>query len=107
MQRLISCFGLCTGVAANDAQFGDGVEHNDIEGVGVTSSMIFLTQSSRSSSFASISFSWSVSSFSPSSSLNVRSSEEAHGARKPPINEGMPDSKSVVASVLSPVVWMK
>ena len=37
----------------------------------------------------------------------MRSSEEAHGARKPPINEGMPDSKSVVASVLSPVISMK
>ena len=102
MQRLISCFGLCTGVAAKEAQFGDGVEHKDIEGVGVTSSLSFLTSPSSTASLPSRSFSWSVSSFSPSSSLNVRSSEEAQGARKPPMNEGMPDSKSVVASVLSP-----
>ena len=58
-QRLISCFGLCTGVAAREAQFGDGVEHNDTEGVGVASSLtFFITPPVNSSS--SRSFSWSV-----------------------------------------------
>ena len=99
----MSCFGLCTGVAAKEAQFGEGVEHNEIDGVGVASSLNFFTSPSGSSPSSSRSFSWSVHSpFSPSSSLNVRSSEEAQGARKPPMNEGIPDSRSSVASVLSP-----
>jgi hypothetical protein len=71
--------------------------------VGVASSVNFFASPSGSSPSSSMSFSWSVHSpFSPSSSLNVRSSEEAQGARKPPINEGTPDSRSSVASVLSP-----
>ena len=99
----MSCFGLCTGVAAKEAQFGDGVEHKEIEGVGVASSVNLFTSPCGSCPSSSLSCSSSVHCpFSPSSSLNVRSSEEAQGARKPPMNEGIPDSRSSVASVLSP-----
>ena len=96
----MSCFGWCTGVAAREAQLGEGVEHKEIDGVGVGSSLNFLQTPSGSSSS---SLSWSMhSSFSASSSRNVRSSEEAQGARKLPRIDGTPFSRLSVASVLSP-----
>ena len=97
----MSCFGWCTGVAAREAQLGEGVEHKEIDGVGVGSSLNFLYTPSGSSSSSSLS--WSVhSSFLASSSRNVRSSEEAQGARKLPRIDGTPYSRLLVASVLSP-----
>ena len=97
-QRLISCLGWCTGVAAREPQLGEGVEQRDIDGVGVGSSLKCLPPTNFNSLSSSISLFSSVSS---SSSRNVRSSEEAQGARKP-TREGNPDSKLSVASVLSP-----
>ena len=55
--RFMDCFGLCTGVAANEAQFGDGEEHNEIDGVGVASSLSFFTSPPGNFSSPSRSFS--------------------------------------------------
>ena len=102
---MIACFCCCSTVAVIEVHFDEEVEYKEenVDNVGDGISLSFFTILSESSSSFSITLSWILnSSFSPSPTRNVRSSEEAHGACNPAIMEGSSDSRYSLASVVSP-----